>query len=71
MILLQIERERFQLGMFIFPSSEPAITIGAYIFHNVLIFDLSGTDTVKCYDCVTSFANLSLDVFLYCHPLSF
>jgi hypothetical protein len=43
--------------MFIFPSSEPAITIGAYILSNVLIFDLYGADAVKWYECVTSFAN--------------
>jgi hypothetical protein len=57
--------------MFIFPSFESAITIGANILINVLIFDLSGADAVKCYDCVTSFANLSLSIFLYCGPLSF
>jgi hypothetical protein len=57
--------------MFIFPSSEPAITIEAYILNNVLIFYLSGGDAVKCYDYVTSFANLSLAIFLYCDPLSF
>jgi hypothetical protein len=57
--------------MFIFTSSEPALIIGAYILNNVLIFDLSGADVVKYYDCVTSFANLSLAIFLYCDPLSF
>jgi hypothetical protein len=71
MILLRIETERLKLGMFIFPSSEPAITIAAYILNNVLVFDISGADAVKCYDCVTSFANLSLAIFLYCDPLSF
>jgi hypothetical protein len=57
--------------MFIFPSSEPAIANGAYILNNVLNFDLSGADAVKCYDCVTYFANVSLAIFLYCDPLSF
>jgi hypothetical protein len=55
--------------MFIFSSSEPAITTAAYIFNNVLIFDLSGADAVKCYDCVTPFANHSLAIFLHCDPL--
>jgi hypothetical protein len=53
--------------MFIFPPPELAITIGAYILNNVLIFDLSGADAVNCYDC----ADLSLAIFLYCNPLSF
>jgi hypothetical protein len=57
--------------MFIFPPSEPAITIGAYILNNVPVFDLSGADAVKCYNCVTFFADLSLAIFLYCDPLSF
>jgi hypothetical protein len=49
--------------MFIFSSSEPAITIGTYILNSVLIFDLSGADAVKYYDCVTCLANLFLVYF--------
>jgi hypothetical protein len=59
MILLQIENGAILTGHVYFPSSEPTITIGVYILNNVLIFDLSGTDVVKCYDYVMSFANLS------------
>jgi hypothetical protein len=55
--------------MFIFPSSKAAIAIWAYILNSVLIFYFSGAHAVKCYDCVTSFANVSLAIFLYCDPL--
>jgi hypothetical protein len=44
--------------MFTFPTSEPAITIGACILNNVLVCDLPGADAVTCYERVPSAADL-------------